>query len=71
MRYPPSLKRLVFSPRWCSRTYLPLFCTDLLAGTGWASMTSNSTSDNGSERTVTDLDPAGNGKFYRIQISVP
>ena len=67
----PTQKRLIFSPRWETRTYVPLFCTDLLSGVWWTNLPSSSTSDNGAERTVTDLDASGNGKFYRIQISVP
>ncbi|MCX6550466.1 MAG: hypothetical protein NTY02_05570, partial [Acidobacteria bacterium] len=67
----PTQKRLIFGPRWDSRVYVPLFCTDLVSGVWWTNLPSASTSDDGAERTVTDLDAAGNGKFYRVRISVP
>jgi hypothetical protein len=67
----PTQKNLIFSPRWTDRTYTPVFRTNLVSGASWTNLTSISTSDNGSERTVTDLDATGNSKFYRIQISNP
>jgi hypothetical protein len=64
-------KHLIFSPRWVDRTYTPEFCTNLAAGGGFSNLTSIATSDNGTERTVTDTNATENAKFYQIKISYP
>lgn len=66
----PGQKKLVFSPRWNDRTYIPQFTTDLTAGT-YGTLTGTSTSDVGSERTVTDLNASESSKSYRIKITYP
>ena len=67
----PTQENLVFSPRYDGHTYVPLFRTDLVAGASWTPLTTTNLTDNGPERTVTDLSASGIQKFYRIQISYP
>lgn len=66
----PDQKNLVFSPRLPGRTYTPQFTTDLTANT-WEPLTGVTVSDNGDERTVTDLNATERQKFYRVQITLP
>lgn len=63
-------RTLIFAPRWDDRTYTPLFRTNLLTGT-WQTLTNANTADNGSERTIIDLNASELRKFYRIQITYP
>jgi len=63
--------QLTFSPRWTNRTYTVVFCTNLVSGALWRNLTNSSQSDNGTERTVTDLGATQTSKFYRVQISYP
>ena len=66
----PSQRQLIFSPRLNDRTYTPQFRTSLTAG-NWDPLSGTAQSDNGSERTVTDLNATGATKFYRIDITKP
>jgi hypothetical protein len=66
----PSQKQLVFQALVSGRTYTPNFRLSLTSG-GWGGLTGTSQSDNGNQRTVTDLNASGNGKFYQIQITKP
>ncbi len=66
----PNQKNLVFSPRWPDRIYTPMYRTNLLSGT-WQVLSATNVTDNGTERTVTDLNATESNKFYRIQISLP
>ena len=66
----PDQRNLIFSPRLPDRTYTPQFRSDLLAGT-WTTLTDIATSDDGDDRTVTDLSAVEPVKFYRIQITPP
>ena len=65
----PGRKRIIFSPRFDGRAYVVQSRLTLAAP--WQPLGSNIQSDNGNERTVTDLDAAGAGKFYRVEISKP
>lgn len=67
----PGRMRLVFSPRWEDRYYALLFRTNLAAGAAWTNVTGAATTDNGTERSVTDLNASGNSKFYRVRITLP
>jgi uncharacterized delta-60 repeat protein len=67
----PSQQRLVFSPCWNDRTYTPMYCTNLVSGALWTNLITFTTSDNGTERTVTDTNATEKAKFYRIQITYP
>lgn len=66
----PGRMRLVFSPRWVERSYAIVTSTTLQAN-GWATLTNATTSDNGTERTVTDTSAIGSRKFYRVQVVKP
>jgi hypothetical protein len=66
----PGQTQLVFSPRWPDRTYTVTWTANLSSGV-WALLTGAASSDNGVERTITDLHASGNARFYRIQISKP
>jgi len=67
----PGWKALIFRPRWTDRTYAPQFRHSLLGGPPWAALTNINLTDDGAERTVTDLDGGGDSRFYRIQIPRP
>ncbi len=66
----PSRKDIVFSPRFPSRTYAVQF-RNALDGAGFSPLTGSALSDNGTERTVTDLNATEATRFYRVQISLP
>lgn len=61
---------IIINPRLPDRTYTVQFSTNLGVG-GWQELTGATIEDNGSIRTVTDLDAASTRKFYRVQISFP
>ncbi|MCX7009926.1 MAG: Ig-like domain-containing protein [Kiritimatiellaeota bacterium] len=67
----PSQKRLVFGPRWNDRIYTPVWITNLLDNASWTALTNSSTNDNGTERTIIDLNATEAQKFYRIRITLP
>ncbi|MBI5387075.1 MAG: hypothetical protein HZA90_20585 [Verrucomicrobia bacterium] len=62
-------KAIIFSPRFPSRVYEPLFCNSLDGGR-FAALTATSTNDNLLERTITDLHATNATRFYRVQISL-
>lgn len=66
----PAHRRLVFSPRFDDREYR-LFTNTTLGPGGWDPFTSGLTSDDGTERTVTDPDATDPTKFYRVEITKP
>jgi hypothetical protein len=66
----PSQRQLIFSPALPDRSYAPQFRTSLTSG-NWSALTGTTQTDNGSERTVLDLNATGAAKFYRIDISKP
>lgn len=66
----PSHKNLIFSPRLVTRNYSVLSSDDLSTGS-WVPLTSSSSSDAGSERTVKDLDAGTAKKFYQVEITKP
>jgi hypothetical protein len=66
----PGQKKIIFSPRLASRTYVVTFRTDLTAGS-WAPLTGFTFSDVGDERTVIDLNATGPEKFYRVELTYP
>jgi len=61
--------RIIFSPRLAGRTYTVQTSTSLLDAS-WISL-NGTTTDNGTERTVTDPDSTGARKFYRVDIAPP
>ena len=66
----PSRRAIIFKPRLAGRTYTVEFRSSLTAG-AWAPLTNFSTSDNGNERTVTDLNATGSARVYHVKIDKP
>jgi hypothetical protein len=66
----PAQKNLIFSPRLEDRTYTAL-SAETLSAAAFAPLPSFSITDNGDERTLTDLNATVPAKFYRIGISKP
>ena len=66
----PGQQRIVFSPVVAGRTYTVVSNTRL-TDTNWVALTGTTQTDNGQQRTVTDFNAAGPGKFYRVRISTP
>ncbi len=58
--------QLVFGPVQPGNTYTPEYCTDLAAG-NWLALSAYTESDNGTQRTITDLSATGARRFYRIR----
>jgi hypothetical protein len=67
----PSQKAIVFSPRFPSRSYTVTSSPALGTGAVFTPLTGHTTSDSGSERTVTDTSAAGSARFYRVEIVKP
>ncbi len=66
----PNQRRIIFSPRLPGSTYTVMASTTSAAGS-WQPLTGAITTDNGSERTVTDTDATGPRKFYQIEVQKP
>ena len=66
----PSQKHIIFSPRFPDRSYSVEFSTTLQS-VDWLPLSGTGLSDNGIERTITDLNATGVRKFYRVQITRP
>jgi hypothetical protein len=66
----PTRKNLVFSPRFPDRTYVVKSKPDL-SSASWNPLSSSTFTDNGQERTVTDLNATGGMKFYHVEITKP
>jgi hypothetical protein len=66
----PNQKRIIFSPRFNDRTYTVQTGTTLLAPS-WLPLTTFTTSDAATVRTVTDTSGTGVRKFYRVEITRP
>lgn len=67
----PSQKAIIFAPRFASRTYTVTSSPSLGTGAAFTALTGPATSDNGSERTVTDTNASGSARFYRVEIVKP
>lgn len=67
----PGRKNLIFTPRLSDRTYSVTTKSSLLTAGAWNPILSFLQSDNGTERTVTDLNAIGPAKFYRVEITKP
>jgi hypothetical protein len=67
----PSQKNLVFNPIVGGRTYTVQFTSDIQNPNSWGTLSGTSQSDNGNQRTVTDLTATPAPKFYRVQITQP
>lgn len=66
----PGQMRVIFGPIAAGSTYTVKYRTDLASGT-WLPLTGVAQSDNGTERTITDLSATGPQKFYHIEITKP
>jgi hypothetical protein len=66
----PAQRAITFSPRLPDRAYAVKAKPALTAPT-WNDITASAPSDNGTERTVIDLDATGGAKFYRVEITKP
>lgn len=64
----PAQRAVVFTPRLAGRTYTVKTSTTL---SGWTDLAGATVSDNGTERTVTDVNASGSRQFYRVDISLP
>jgi hypothetical protein len=45
--------------------------TDLSILGGWSAINASAPSDNGTQRTITDLSASGAAKFYHVEITKP
>jgi hypothetical protein len=61
--------RIIFSPIVAGRTYEVLTNTDLVST--WSAAVVGLPTDNGTERTVTETNPADSKRFYRVRITKP
>ena len=66
----PTRKNIIFNPRLDGRTYTVKARPAIESGS-WQPLSTFSQSDNGAERTVTDLNAPGVKKFYRVEITRP
>ena len=64
-------KRIVFSPRFVSRTYTVMYHTNVDDPAPLVTLGSISTADIGAERTVTDLSATATNRFYKVRITFP
>ena len=67
----PGQKRIIFSPLAAGRIYTVKAKPSLLTLGGWSAITASAPSDNGLERTITDLNATEAEKFYQIEITKP
>jgi hypothetical protein len=67
----PGQMQIVISPVLPDRTYTVKASPTLGSGTVWTELTNFTTSDNGAQRTVTDMSATGTSKFYRVEITKP
>lgn len=63
-------KQIVIVPIASGRTYTVLYKENLTDAT-WMPLAGATASDNGQQRTVTDMNASGKAKFYKVQISQP
>jgi hypothetical protein len=65
----PTQKAIIFSPVVAGRTYVVKYKAS--HDDPWTALTNITTSDNGTERTVTDLSAAPGPRFYMVEITLP
>ena len=66
----PGQKNLIFEPVVAGRTYVVKTSTDL-SPASWTTLPGGNVSDNGNQRTVTDMSASGSKKFYKVEIVKP
>jgi hypothetical protein len=64
----PAQRSILFTPRLAGRTYTVKTSSNL---SSWSDVVAPVVSDNGTERTVTDLTASGPRQFYRVEITLP
>ncbi len=67
----PGQKNMVFSPRFGDRTYTVTSKPAVDTGSYVPLTKPSAPSDNGQQRTITDLSAGGATKFYRVEITKP
>jgi len=67
----PGQMQILISPVLPDRTYTVKASPTLGAGAVWSELTNFTTSDNGTQRTITDMSATGTSKFYRVEITKP
>lgn len=67
----PVRRNVIFDPLVGGRTYTVQFTSTLIDPTTWTTLTGTTQSDNGNQRTVTDLNAGSAPKSYRVQITRP
>ncbi len=67
----PGQMNIVISPRLLGRTYTVKVSPTLGPDAVWTTLTGSTTTDNGTERTITDPNASGPAKFYRVEIVKP
>jgi len=67
----PGQMNILISPRLPGRTYTVKVSPTLGPGAVWTTLTGFTTTDNGTERTITDPNASGPAKFYRVEIVKP
>jgi hypothetical protein len=63
-------KQVVFQPLVAGRSYTVMTSPDLSSGS-WTTLTGSTSSDNGTQRTVTDSAASSLHRFYTIKIVKP
>jgi hypothetical protein len=66
----PGQKNIIFNPVVAGRTYTVTARIDLSVGS-WGSINASAPSDNGNQRTITDLSAGGTAKFYHVEVAKP
>jgi hypothetical protein len=66
----PGQKAIIFRPRLTDRGYVLKYKLSLTDAV-WLTVPNITTSDDGDERTVTDLDASGGARFYQVEITRP
>lgn len=66
----PTVKKLIFSPRFSDRTYTIKATPTLGTGAVWSTLNGTAT-DLGAERTVTDANAIEEMKYYKLEITKP
>lgn len=66
----PGQKQITFGPVIPGRIYTVKY-TGSLANPNWSSLANFSSSDSGSERTITDLSAGPGPRFYRVEVRIP
>jgi hypothetical protein len=67
----PGQMNIVFSPIVTGRNYVVTSMSSLSTGGTWTPINGSAPSDNGTQRTITDLSATGPQKFYHVEVTLP